>query len=205
MDFKQLSLEFQSNKTTKVQQIVVRKYQVKWFFEGFEKIISKTSFLSQLALSLDFQLNYEEVNLIEVKIDELRSFYQKINQALIRYLSELDNPVIIKNLYEDFLNNFYKQVKDYLNKGMIPGVVGEIMQFNLKEGNQVYDPQKYDEYLMSFFELNMMKRMRYYLRQISHYQNDDAVYFLLLQAYDQKIIETTRSVKNLKTKAHLGA
>jgi len=205
MDFKQLSLEFQSNKTTKVQQIVVGKYQVKWFFEGFEKIISKTSFLSQLALSLDFQLNYEEVNLIEVKIDELRSFYQKINQALIRYLSELDNPVIIKNLYEDFLNNFYKQVKDYLNKGMIPGVVGEIMQFNLKEGNQVYDPQKYDEYLMSFFELNMMKRMRYYLRQISHYQNDDAVYFLLLQAYDQKIIETTRSVKNLKTKAHLGA
>ncbi|MCL8213083.1 hypothetical protein LD119_00002 [Mesoplasma sp. JKS002660] len=205
MDFKQLSLEFQSNKTTKVQQIVVGKYQVKWFFEGFEKIISKTSFLSQLALSLDFQLNYEEVNLIEVKIDELRSFYQKINQALIRYLSELDNPVMIKNLYEDFLNNFYKQVKDYLNKGMIPGVVGEIMQFNLKEGNQVYDPQKYDEYLMSFFELNMMKRMRYYLRQISHYQNDDAVYFLLLQAYDQKIIETTRSVKNLKTKAHLGA
>ncbi|MCL8211272.1 hypothetical protein LD125_00217 [Mesoplasma sp. JKS002658] len=205
MDFKQLSLEFQSNKTTKVQQIVVGKYQVKWFFEGFEKIISKTSFLSQLALSLDFQLNYEEVNLIEVKIDELRSFYQKINQALIRYLSELDNPVMIKNLYEDFLNNFYKQVKDYLNKGMIPGVVGEIMQFNLKEGNQVYDPQKYDEYLMSFFELNMMKRIRYYLRQISHYQNDDAVYFLLLQAYDQKIIETTRSVKNLKTKAHLGA
>jgi|GEM_PF-904756 len=205
MDFKQLSLEFQSNKTTKVQQIVVGKYQVKWFFEGFEKIISKTSFLSQLALSLDFQLNYEEVNLIEVKIDELRSFYQKINQALIRYLSELDNPVMIKNLYEDFLNNFYKQVKDYLNKGMIPGMVGEIMQFNLKEGNQVYDPQKYDEYLMSFFELNMMKRMRYYLRQISHYQNDDAVYFLLLQAYDQKIIETTRSVKNLKTKAHLGA
>jgi len=120
-------------------------------------------------------------------------------------LSELDNAVIIKNLYEDFLNNFYKQVKDYLNKGMIPGLVGEIMQFNLKEGTQIYEPRKYDEYLMGVFELNMMKRMRYYLRQISQHQNDASVYHLLLQAYDQKIIEANRGVKQLKVKAQLGA
>ncbi len=204
MNFTQLSLEFQKNKTTKFQQTVMGKYQVKWFFEGFEKIISKTSFLAQLSLSLDFQLNYEEINLIETKIDELRGFYQKIDQSLIRYLSELDNTVLIQNLYEDFLNNFYKQVKDYLNKGMIPGRVGEIMQFNLKEGNQLYEPRKYDEYLMSVFELNMMKRMRYYLRQVSQHQNDASVYHLLLQTYDQKIVEANRGVKQLKVKAQLG-
>jgi hypothetical protein len=57
---------------------------------------------------------------LDFEIDKLRNLYKATSSTLQKYLSELHNEVIMMTTYQDFLNNFYKYFKDYVNEGLIP-------------------------------------------------------------------------------------
>ncbi|ATG97493.1 hypothetical protein [Mesoplasma lactucae] len=192
--------EFEKDKTAKVNTGTEENFHIRWFFEGFDNLISKTTIQSQISLNMDFQLNHNEILMIDDKVDQLRELSLNTRNALQRYLLEIKNEEKIKNIYVEFLNNFYKNFKDYINEGFIPWIVATVGNFPLHKQLVDWEPLYWEAYRYEYFVLTIMKKMKESIKLISKAIPNDQVYGILANAYDGKIIEQTNLVKNLKHK-----
>jgi len=201
MDFKNIEKNFEKKHTTRYVYTEYQTYEIKWAFENFEKLLLKPTFQASLSVNLDFQIDTNLIHKIDGEIDKLREFYHRTSHGLQKYLLETDDEVLIENTYKDFLNNFYKNFKDYVNEGLIPWIFANVMHKDVKQGSLTYQPKLYLEYCYQKFELKMMKKMKQYLKKVANSLPTDQTYPILLKAYDQKIVESEKTVQHLKAKS----
>jgi AAA15 family ATPase/GTPase len=140
---------------------------------------------------------------LDFEIDKLRNLYKAISSTLQKYLSELNNEVIMMTTYQDFLNNFYKYFKDYVNEGLIPWVYANVFHEPVRLNNYDYDSGYYLQLMYAQLELKLMKKMKQYIKRITKELPDDQVFNLLLASYDQEIIEREKNIKILKSQSFL--
>jgi len=201
MDFKTIEKEFEKKHTTRYIYTEYQGYEIKWAFENFEKLLLKPTFQASLSVNLDFQIETNLINKIDSEIDKLREFYHRTSVGLQKYLLETNDEVLIENTYKDFLNNFYKNFKDYVSDGLIPWIFANVMHKKVKQGSLTYEPKLYLELCFQKFELKMMKKMKQYLKKVANSLPNDQTYQILLKAYDEKIIKTEQKLQQLKAKS----
>jgi len=203
MDFKTIEKDFERNRTSRYSDAVYNTYHIKWAFENFDELILKPTFQSNLTVNLDFQMSQNLIHELDFEIDKLRNLYKAISSTLQKYLSELRNEVIMMTTYQDFLNNFYKYFKDYVNEGLIPWVYANVFHEPVHLNHYDYDPSYYLQLMYAQLELKLMKKMKQYIKRITKELPDDQVFNLLLASYDQEIIEREKNIKTLKSQSFL--
>jgi len=203
MDFKTIEKDFERNRTSRYSDAIYNTYHIKWAFENFEELILKPTFQSNLTVNLDFQMSQNLIHELDFEIDKLRNLYKATSSTLQKYLSELNNEVIMMTTYQDFLNNFYKYFKDYVNEGLIPWVYANVFYEPVRLNNYDYDSGYYLQLMYAQLELKLMKKMKQYIKRITKELPDDQVFNLLLASYDQEIIEREKNIKILKSQSFL--
>ena len=171
--------------------------KINWKFEKFPIILLKPTFLSYLQNTFDYSFTFVKQNEIEENINFLRDLFNMVNQASITYLSELNNEIVIENLYQRFLLSIYTDLKKFINDIFIKWILFSITNENFKIGINEYRLDSYFVYNKELLRLEFQKSLLRIIKTIAK-TNQDETFKILENSYEDDILKKQLRLKTMK-------
>ncbi|AVP49013.1 hypothetical protein [Williamsoniiplasma luminosum] len=178
---------------TSFQNIVI-----KWKFTDFPIILNKTEFIAILENASGYKFSVLTKEDIFNKIYAFQNLYSEVNEAVIRYLSELENDGYKINGYNEFLKDTYALLKTYISETLIPWIFEVALDIKHQEMGIEYDPNLFFDFKNELLSLEFQKRLRKILKILILRNPGDQTFALLDQTYEQDIISKMYKLKTMK-------
>ncbi|ATZ17148.1 hypothetical protein ELUMI_v1c04240 [Williamsoniiplasma luminosum] len=188
------------NKTRK-KEFLKTNFQnivIKWKFTDFPIILNKTEFIAILENGSGYKFSVLTKEDIFNKIYAFQNLFNEVNEATIRYLSELDNDGHKINGYNEFLKDAYALLKTYISETLIPWIFEVALDIKHQEIGIEYDPNLFFDFKNELLSLEFQKRLRKILKILILRNPGDQTFTLLDQTYEQDIISKMYKLKTMK-------